>query len=230
MKLSDIYIQIILIILSFPVGRLLKSINYMSFYQTLFFSFAIAMLIPLRIEKERQNKKLIKRAKLYFPRFNFEMLKIYSRRWAKKYKALQIKQIILYRYNTENQEKGMVRFNNIVTARKYAIVFIYPRHIKLNSSLLEFYPMVEDTATISAAKEIIYAEQYAPQGRHRLFDQTFPIDVYAQTPNQDYFREWTFLLLKSGSPIDNPNLYKNESVILWQRNLWGNMLNKIKNI
>ncbi len=214
-KLSDIYIQLILTILSVPIGGLLKRMNYLSFSETIWFCIAIALLIPLRIEKARHNEGILKRALSCFPHFNFETLKTYSKRWVKKYKVLRIKRIILCRCDTENQEKMILKFKNIVTVYKYAIVFVFSGSKDIELSKLYSYPNSADDKCTTALKEIKFADQLASLGKHRLFDQAFPKVVYKDIPDTSYYKEWTFILTRDKNISNVPNIYPDESVILW---------------
>ena len=138
----------------------------------------------------------------FFPKFNLYQLQQYAEIWAEKFSILQIEKITLYRVSSLVFEGAI---------KKYALVFEYsgvqdPDAIdygcqEFGLQPLESYPIDSENPFITALKEIKHADQFASQGRHRLFDSFFVNTVYREKPSGDgdYFREWTYILRPSGS-------------------------------
>lgn len=139
-----------------------------------------------------------------FPEFNLYLLEGYAKEWAEEYSILQIEKITLYRFRL----KYSVRRGS----GKYALVFEYsgvqdPDAVDLGCQgfglePLESYPIDGEDPFITALKEIKHADQYADQGRHRLFDSFFDKTVYREKPSSDYFRDWMYCLKQHTSSED----------------------------
>ncbi len=150
-----------------------------------------------------------------FPEFNLDQLMHYGRKWARDYSIIQIERIILCRYNSKSQERFKASQNVPFEVTKYALVFEISgcTNIDLKEIALGEYPTENDDECTTALKKIEFANQYADQGYHRLFDDSFIDRAYDPNykPDQDinYFRHWTYILKRPEDPLW-PGLLVNE--------------------
>ena len=147
-----------------------------------------------------------------FPEFNLNQLERYANRWVEKYSIIQIEKITLYLLNTEYQEKWLVRHSGEWPITQYGLVFEFSGCQDIDLQTLESYPNQEDDKCITALKEIKFADQFADQGRHRLFDSRFIDTVYKKMPSKkNYFKNWKCIpkrpedSLRMGILIDEPH-------------------------
>jgi hypothetical protein len=163
-----------------------------------------------------KNQKVVTESAV-FPEFNDTILQKYAKRWAKKYRNIETEKIVLFRYNSDIQKHILIRWSKEAITTKYAIVFAFSGCKDIELSKLDSHPILEDDKCTTALKEIKFADQFASLGKHRLFDQAFLKAVYKDIPSISYYKEWTFILTRDKNISDVPNIYPDESIILWKR-------------
>ena len=164
------------------------------------------------------NKQTISKGHDLFPEFNHNILKMYAKRWAAKYNVLNIERIVLCRYNVnEHQAHLTINLGGGVIPNKYVLIFIFSGGQDIDLSMIENYSTQNDSKCLHALKDIKFANQFASQGVHRLFDKAFPSVVYKSNIDNEYYREWSTELTKDGKMNDVQNTYPDESIVLWKR-------------
>ncbi len=172
-------------------------------------------ILKATVESLKSQKVATK--SIIFPEFNNTILKKYAKRWAKKYRDIETEKIVLFRYNSDLQKHISIRWSKEAITTKYAIVFAFSGCKDIQLLKLDSHPNSEDDKCTTALKEIKFADQFASLGKHRLFDQAFPKAVYKDIPSISYYKEWTFILTRDKNISDVPNIYPDESIILWKR-------------
>lgn len=187
-------------------GFIIYDSSYFPYFLLTLFSLSIVGYVNYRL--------------FHFKELNFFALKSYAKRWVKKYPAVGINKISLYRYSSKDQQHYRLLKDGERIPTKYALIFEVSRcdeefeHIKkvANETSNETLKKIGLGGEEEAACEnfINATEFYTTLYRnYRAFIDSSFKDVYKEKPDKKFLKDWIFIPIKCGEKL-NYNVLKNE--------------------